>query len=57
MKAKLRPLLEQCIENGAARGWHRAHKHVENPSREAILECIEDCIMSEIYEWFDFEQP
>jgi hypothetical protein len=32
-----------------------AHKHVENPTQEAILERIQTSIMAEIYEWFAFE--
>lgn len=55
MKAKTQVILEDCIERGAARGWQMAHKHVENPTQEAILSRIEDSIMAEIYEWFAFE--
>lgn len=62
MKPKFRPVLEQCLENGIRRGYYRAHKHNENPEQEAIFSEIEDCIMSELYEWFtlpvdeDFEK-
>lgn len=56
MKARTRLVLSDCIERGAARGWRMAHKHVENPTEEAILERIEDAIMAEIYEWFSFEE-
>lgn len=49
-------IIDQCIENGARRGWRRAHKHNENPSEESIISSIEECIMSELYEWFDFEE-
>lgn len=55
MKPKIYPLLERCIEDGLRRGYRRAHKHVENPTEEAIFQEIESCIMGEIYEWFDFE--
>lgn len=55
MKARTRLVLEECIERGAARGWRLAHKHVESPTEEAILEKIEDSIMAEIYEWFSFD--
>lgn len=55
MKPKIRLLLEQCIESGIKRGYHRAHKYVEQPAEEAIFDQIEECIMAEIYEWFDFE--
>lgn len=55
MKPKIHVLLEDCIERGAARGWRTAHKHVENPKEEAILDRIQNCIMAEIYEWFSFD--
>lgn len=56
MKVRTRLVLGECVERGAARGWRMAHKHVENPSEEVILEKIEDAIMGEIYEWFSFEE-
>jgi len=56
MKPKFRVILEQAIEEGVRRGYSRAHKHVENPSEGAIIENIEDAVMSSIYEYFDFEQ-
>ena len=55
MKPKFRVILEQAIEEGVRRGYSRAHKHVENPSEGAIIENIEDAVMSSIYEYFDFE--
>ena len=56
MKPKFRVILEQAIEEGVRRGYSRAHKHVENPSEGAIIENIEDAVMSSIYEYFDFEE-
>jgi hypothetical protein len=56
MKPKTRVILEQAIEEGVRRGWHLAHKHVENPSEGAIIERIEDAVMSQIYEYFTFEE-
>ena len=54
MKPKFRVILEQAIEEGVRRGYHRAHKHVENPTEGAIIEQIEDAVMSQIYEYFEF---
>lgn len=54
MKPKIHLLLEQCVENGTRRGYYRAHKHNNNPDPETIFQEIEDSIMGEIYEWFDF---
>lgn len=56
MKVRTRLVLNECVERGAARGWRMAHKHVETPTEEVILERIEDAIMAEIYEWFSFEE-
>ena len=56
MKPKILPLLEQCIEHGVRRGYSRAFKHVEAPSKEAICENIETAVMAELYDWFDFAE-
>ena len=56
MKAKIRVILEMAIEAGVRRGWQRAHKHVENPAESAIIDQIEDAVMSEIYEYFTFDE-
>jgi len=55
MKPKIRVILEMAIEQGVRRGWQRAHKHVENPTEGAIIEQIEDAVMSQIYEYFTFD--
>ena len=55
MKPKTRVILEMAIEQGVRRGWQRAHKHVENPAEGAIIKYIEDCVMSQIYEYFTFD--
>jgi hypothetical protein len=55
MKTKFRVILEMAIEEGVRRGYHRAHKHVENPTEDAIIEQIEDCVMSAITDYFTFE--
>jgi hypothetical protein len=54
MKPKIYPLIERCVENGAVRGYRRAHKHIDDPSEEAICENIVDAIMLELSEWFAF---
>jgi hypothetical protein len=40
MKPKVLPLIESCIETGVRLGYNRAHKHVENPHVESIVEHI-----------------
>jgi len=54
MKARTRRILEMAIEQGIARGYRRAFKHIDSPLEDAILESIEDCVMGEIYEYFTF---
>jgi len=56
MKPKTRVILELAIEEGVRRGYHLAHKHVENPTEGAIIERIEEAVMSQIYEYFTFEE-
>lgn len=45
-----------AIDEGVSIGFFRAHKHVEDPSPEAIIESIQDHVMSKFYEYFDFEE-
>lgn len=56
MKPKFRVILEMAIEEGVRRGYSRAHKHVENPTEGAIIESIEEHVMSAIYEYFTFDE-
>jgi archaeosine-15-forming tRNA-guanine transglycosylase len=56
MKPKTRVILEMAIEEGVRRGYSRAHKHVENPTEGAIIENIEDAVMSAIHEYFTFDE-
>lgn len=54
MKPKFYPLLQQCVEVGITRGYNMATKHNEEPPQSYIEECIYNCIMGELHEWFDF---
>lgn len=56
MRPRTRIILEQAIEEGVRRGYTRAHKHVETPTEGAIIEHIEDSVMSAIYEYFIFDE-
>jgi len=56
MKAKEYNLIAQCVETGVMRGWNRAHKHDATPEDEAIRDAIEQAVLNEICEWFDFEE-
>ncbi len=54
MKPKFRVILNQAINEGVLLGYRRAFKHNEDPSEEVICETIEECVMSQIYEYFEF---
>ena len=56
MKPKTRVILEMAIEEAVRRGYSRAHKHVENPTEGAIIEHVEEAVMSSIYEYFAFDE-
>ena len=56
MRVKFRVILDQAISEGVKIGYRRAFKHNEDPSEEVICETIEDCVMSQIYEYFTFPE-
>jgi hypothetical protein len=56
MKAKEYNLITQCVETGVMLGWNRAHKHDATPEDEAIRNAIEQAVLNEICEWFDFDE-
>ena len=55
MKPKIYKLINMAVEEGVRQGWYRAHKHVENPCEQAIKDSIESAVMSEIHEYFSFD--
>lgn len=56
MKVKTYVILERAIEEGVARGWNRAHKHVENPTPEHIMAEILQAVMVDICNVFSFDE-
>lgn len=56
MRAKIRHILEECIEDGIKRGYCRATKHVDDPDPWAMFREMENAIWLEIDERFDFEE-
>jgi hypothetical protein len=56
MKAKEYNLITQCVETGVMLGWNRAHKYDATPDPERIRDAIEQAVLNEICEWFDFEE-
>jgi hypothetical protein len=56
VKPKTYSILDRCVEEGIARGMNRAYKYVDSPNEEQIKEAIHNCVMSEICEWFSFDE-
>ena len=55
MTPKFRVILDQAISEGVKIGYRRAFKHNDDPSEEVICETIDECVMSQIYEYFTFD--
>ncbi len=55
MRAKIQPVLAECIENGAWLGYERAHKHTDEPNQVDLLDQIERAIWELIDERFEFD--
>ena len=57
---KFRRVLEEALESGIRLGLRRAYKHrSDGPDEETLLavaDTVQDTIMDELYEWFDFPQ-
>lgn len=52
MRPRTYRILELAVEDGAKHGWQRAHKHIDNPTEQAIIEAIQASVLSSICEWF-----
>jgi hypothetical protein len=55
MKANEYQLMVQCVEEGYKYGYHRAHKHTDNPTPEQIATAVQEAIINAMCEWFMFE--
>jgi hypothetical protein len=55
MKPKFQVILDMAIDEGVARGYRRAYKHTDAPTDDAVITTIQECVMSSIYEYFDFD--
>lgn len=56
MRPDLYKLVLRCVEDGIEHGWHRAHKHVENPTPEEIKLAIDKAVTDQLCEWFRFDE-
>ena len=55
MRPKIYKILEIAVGEGVAYGYNRAHKHIENPSKEQICENIQEQVMNSILDYFSFD--
>ena len=55
VRVKTYSLMQNAIEIGVTRGWRRAHKHTDTPDELCICAAIENAILEEIDERFEFD--
>jgi hypothetical protein len=55
MQVKEYTVLTDCVERGVAVGMARAYKHTDTPALDYIKRQIEDAVLLEICEYFDFD--
>lgn len=48
-------LLNHVVELGVARGYHRAHKHVDSPTEQQLIDVITEYVINELHEWFNID--
>jgi predicted Zn-dependent protease with MMP-like domain len=48
-------ILRRAVEEGAAYGWRRAHKHTDAPGEDAIVDQIVQGVLNEVCEYFDVD--
>jgi len=56
MKPRFYRLLVQCVEDGVAYGYNKAHKHTDNPPPDVLKIAMEDGVLNAINEWFTFDE-
>jgi hypothetical protein len=55
MQVKEYTVLTDCVERGVAHGMARAYKHSDTPALDYIKRQIEDAVLVEISEYFNFK--
>jgi hypothetical protein len=56
MQVKEYKVLTDCVERGVAFGMARAYKHNDTPAPDYIKRQIEDAVLVEICEYFNFKE-
>jgi hypothetical protein len=47
-------LVREAVEGAIRYGYHRAHKHTDNPSEEQVIEAIQISVMGALCDVLDF---
>ena len=56
MKVDKYRVLSDCVEEGIRYGYNRSFKHTDNPSEDDIVREIENAVMNQICEYFNFDE-
>jgi hypothetical protein len=56
LKLQTYTLVEDAVSRAIDYGWRRAHKYVDEPDQDLILQEIERAVMSQLCEVVDFER-
>lgn len=54
MRPNFQKVLQLALEEGVRFGYNRAHKHVESPHEDAVVDCVVESVTNSLYDWFDF---
>ncbi len=58
MKVNEFAVMRDCVEEGIRYGYMRAYKYcVDHPTEGELTNCVEDAVMAQICEYFEFEFP
>jgi len=55
MKPDEYKVLQMAIQDGVAIGYRRAFKYNENPDEDAVIDRIQQEVMTQVCEWFKFQ--
>ncbi len=54
VRVRAYPVIATAIEHACEAGVHRAHKHTDEPSREAIAQACADAVKAALCDVLDF---
>jgi hypothetical protein len=56
LKMKTYNIVADAVDRGVTIGYRRAHKHVENPSEDTLIDAITNAVTGELCEVIDFDK-